>query len=295
MNDLTDMPTAPFREGENPGERIFHVHLVSDSTGETLEATVGAALVQFEGVRVQKHNWPLIRSAMQMERLMEDIREDPGLVMYTLVNPKIRQALEEGCQAANLPVLSILDPVINLLGTYFGVQASHSVGKQHMMDANYFRRIDALHYTMAHDDGQMTEELFEADIVLVGVSRSSKTPTSIYLANKGYKTANVPFVPNVPMPEELDHLKDTFVIGLTTSPDRLVAIRTNRLRSLHKDDDGCYTDEEHIKTEIAACRRYCSERGWPVLDVTRRSIEESAAAIIHKYHAWLEARREGSA
>jgi regulator of PEP synthase PpsR (kinase-PPPase family) len=266
----------------------FHLHLVSDSTGETLEAIISAALVQFEGVNVHKHYWPLVRSAMQMQRLMEDIAEQPGLVMYTLVNKEIRKVLEKSCMEANLPVLSILDPVINLLGSYFGQKASHKPGRQHTMDAHYFQRIDALHFTMAHDDGQLVEDVEQADIVLVGVSRSSKTPTSIYLANKGYKTLNVPFVPNCPMPIELDNLKNKFVLGLTTSAERLVQIRTNRLRSINESEEADYTDQERIQDEIKECRRYCTERGWQTIDVTRRSIEESAAAILHRYYAWFD-------
>lgn len=266
----------------------FHLHLVSDSTGETLEAIISAALVQFEGVNVHKHYWPLVRSAQQMKRLMEDITEDPGLVLYTLVNLEIRQALEDSCLEANLPVLSILDPVINLLGSYFGQKASHKPGRQHTMNSRYFQRIDALHFTMAHDDGVLVEDIDEADIVLIGVSRSSKTPTSIYLANKGYKTLNIPFVPSCPMPSELDTLKDKFVIGLTTSVERLSQIRTNRLRSINESEESDYTDIEAIKEEIKQCRLFCSKRGWPTIDVTRRSIEESAAAILAKYHQWVE-------
>ena len=282
-DNVPDGPNIPPQ-----GSAEFHLHLVSDSTGETLEAIISAALVQFEGVNVHKHYWPLVRSAMQMSRLMEDIAEQPGLVMYTLVNKEIRGVLEKACMEANLPVLSILDPVINLLGSYFGQKASRKPGHQHIMDANYFQRIDALHFTMAHDDGQLVEDVTEADIILVGVSRSSKTPTSIYLANKGYKTMNVPFVPGCPMPTELDTIEDKFVLGLTTSIDRLVAIRTNRLRSINEDENGDYTDRERIQNEIKECRRYCTERGWQTIDVTRRSIEESAAAILHRYYAWLE-------
>ena len=268
--------------------KTFHLHLVSDSTGETLEAIISAALVQFEGVKVQKHFWPLMRTTMQMERVLDDIREQPGLVMYTLVNPDIRAVLEEGCRTSNLPVLSILDPVINLLGSYFNREASHMPGRQHTMNAEYFQRIDALHFTMAHDDGQLAEEIPNADIVLIGVSRSSKTPTSIYLANKGYKTANIPFVPDCPMPEILNALPNTFVIGLTTSPDRLVQIRTNRLRSIKEEEEVDYTDLDLIREEVKQCRRYCTERGWPTIDVTRRSIEETAAAVLNRYNVWRQ-------
>lgn len=276
------------------GESDFHIHLVSDSTGETLEAIVNAALVQFEGVRVRKHNWPLIRSALQMNRLMEDISEDPGLVLYTLVNPDIRETLETACRENNMPILAILDPVINLLGNFFGQQAAQLPGRQHIMDGQYFDRIDALHFTVAHDDGQLAEDIPEADIILVGVSRTSKTPTSIYLANKGYKTLNVPFVPGVIMPPELDTAKDSFVIGLTTSPDRLVQIRTNRLRTVGEQRDTSYADMDQVKDEISACRRYLSERNWPVIDVTRRSIEETAAAIITRFNQWREEREDAA-
>jgi len=277
---------------EQQDTTIFHLHLVSDSTGETLEAIISAALVQFEGVNVHKHYWPLVRSAMQMTRLMEDIAEHPGLVLYTLVNREIRDVLEKSCMEANLPVLSILGPVINLLGSYFGQKASRIPGHQHTMGAHYFQRIDALHFTMAHDDGQLVEDVDQADIILVGVSRSSKTPTSIYLANKGYKTLNVPFVPGCPMPVELDNLGNKFVLGLTTSVERLVQIRTNRLRSINEDSEADYTDSNHIQDEIKECRRYCTQRGWQTIDVTRRSIEESAAAILHRYYSWLEQQPE---
>ena len=280
--------SSPEIETKKTTGKEFHLHLVSDSTGETLEAIISAALVQFEGVNVHKHYWPLIRTAMQMRRLMDDIVEHRGLVMYTLVNPEIREALEEGCIQANLPVLSILDPVINLLGSYFGQEASHKPGRQHMMDQHYFERIDALHYTMAHDDGQLAHDLDDADIILIGVSRSSKTPTSIYLANKGFKTANIPFVPNCPMPAALDSFQHKFVLGLTTSPDRLVQIRTNRLRSINEKEEADYTDLDFIREEVKQCRRYCTERGWPTLDVTRRSIEETAAAILNKHGQWQE-------
>lgn len=292
------LPTTPSSDAPagDGGEDVqpFHLHLVSDSTGETLEAIISAALVQFEGVHVRKHYWPLVRSAMQMERLMEDIGEQPGLVMYTLVNKEIRETLERCCMDVNLPVLSILDPVINLLGSYFGQKASHEPGRQHTMDAHYFQRIDALHYTMAHDDGQLVEDAQSADIVLIGVSRSSKTPTSIYLANKGYKTMNIPFVPGCPMPLVLDSLKNRFVIGLTTSVERLVQIRTNRLRAINEDETSEYTDREGILSEVKECRRYCTDRGWQTIDVTRRSIEESAAAILHRYYSWLETQPPGT-
>lgn len=277
----------------------FHVHLVSDSTGETLEALVSAALVQFEGVLVKRHFWPLVKTPVQMKRLMEDISKQSGLVMYTLVDQEIRSVLVEACQMEGLPTLAILDPVINILGTFFGREPSHLPGRQHLMDQEYFKRIDALHFTMAHDDGQLTEGLSKADIILVGVSRTSKTPTSIYLANKGFKTANVPFVPGCPLPEILGKMTNSFVIGLTTSPERLSQIRANRLKSLNegwgslnKGTETSYANIEKIQDEIRECKRYCRARNWPIIDVTRRSIEESAAAILSKYQYWRQQRLE---
>lgn len=265
---------------------IYHIHLVSDSTGETLESIANAALAQFKDRNVNRHYWPLMRTPIQMERVVDDIVETPGLVMYTLVNKEIRNVLEKKCRTLNLPILSVLDPVINLLGSYLGAKAARQPGLQHIMDAEYFDRIDAVHYTMAHDDGQMCEDLSGADIVIVGVSRTSKTPTSMYLANKGFCTANIPFVPNCPLPSGLDHVEDKFVIGLTTSPDRLIQIRENRLISLKEDDTSDYTDFELVREEVKLCRRLCSENSWPVIDVTRRSIEESAVAILNLYQKW---------
>lgn len=269
----------------------LHLHLVSDSTGETLEGLLQASLSQFEDVNTIKHHWPLIRTSKQMDRILEDINEHHGLVLYTIVNEEIRDTLEKGCKEKGLPVLAIMDPLINLLGSYFGVAPKGQAGRQHALDDNYFARIEALDFTMAHDDGQLTEDLHMSNIILVGVSRTSKTPTSIYLANKGYKTANVPFVPNCPMPPELDDAKDNFVIGLTTSPDRLSQIRTNRLNSLNERGVTDYTEVDRIKDEVKLCRKYCGERGWQVLDVTRKSVEETAASIIHKYHTWVESKK----
>lgn len=272
-------------------QRNHHLHLVSDATGETLEALAQAALAQFEGVSVTKHYWPMIRTARQMTRIMDDIQEKPGLVMFTLVDPEIRDALLQRCADLNIPCLSVLDPVIDVLAKHLGAKARAVVGRQHEMNAHYFKRIDALHYTMAHDDGQAAQNLMEADIILVGVSRTSKTPTSIYLANKGFKTANVPFVPNVPMPHELDSPElHCLIVGLTASPDRLMQIRTNRLRSLNENDDTDYVDLDTIKQEILQCRRFCAARSWPVIDVTRRSIEETAAAILNHYQKKFDER-----
>ena len=261
-----------------------HIHLVSDATGETLESMAKAALVQFEGIEVKKHFWPMIRTPRQMQFILDDIKAHPGLVLYTLVNEEIRDTLVTSCNDIGIPSLSLLQPIVDALGSYLGVEARARPGQQYVMDADYFERIEALQFTMAHDDGQLPDNVDEADIVLVGVSRTSKTPTSIYLANRGYRTANIPFVVGSQLPESLDRAKDCFIVGLTVSNDRLVQIRANRLQSIKDTDNHDYVDPEMVQDEITACRRYCTQRDWQVIDVTRRSVEETAAAIIHLYN-----------
>jgi hypothetical protein len=270
----------------------FHLHLVSDSTGETLEAVAKACLAQFEQAEPVKHFWPMIRSERQLDRVVEEIVERPGLVMFTLVNAAVRDRLQARCVTLGIPAISVLDPVLQAFGQFMGERATGLPGRQHQLDAAYFRRIDAVHFTMAHDDGIAPEDLNDADIVLVGVSRSSKTPTSIYLANRGYKTANIPLVPGVPPPEQLIKADRPLIVGLTTHLDRLIQVRRNRLRSLNQTDESDYVDEERVEAEVQAARRLFAQHGWPVIDVTRRSIEETAAAIMNLYIQRDERRSE---
>ncbi len=259
----------------------LHLHLLSDSTGETLENIAKAGLAQFEGVETIKHFWPMVRSQGHLDRIMLEIAQRPGLVIFTLVNNDIRQRLETRCHALGLPTVSALDPVIEALSQLLGQQALARPGRQHMLDGAYYARVEAIQYTIAHDDGIGAEDWEEADIILTGVSRSSKTPTSIYLANRGYKVANVPLVVEAPPPVSLYHLVHPLIVGLTTSPERLIQIRRNRLLSLNQSPETAYVDHEAVVAELAFARRIFSDRGWPVIDVTRRSIEESAAAIIN--------------
>ncbi|NML07347.1 pyruvate, water dikinase regulatory protein [Sphingomonas sp. G-3-2-10] len=258
----------------------LHLHLLSDSTGETLENIAKAALAQYDDVETLRHFWPMVRSEAHLERILREIAQNPGLVLFTLVNPDTRRTLESRCRAMGLPAIAPLDPVNHALSQLLGQEAKARPGRQHMLDAAYFARVDAIQFTIAHDDGIAAEDWEEADIVLAGVSRSSKTPTSIYLANRGYKTANIPIVVESPPPPELFRLKHPLVVGLTTSADRLVAIRRNRLLSLNQHPETAYVDQESVSREIAFARRMFADNGWPVIDVTRRSIEETAAAII---------------
>jgi regulator of PEP synthase PpsR (kinase-PPPase family) len=263
----------------------LHLHLVSDSTGETLESLVKAGLAQFSGVDAVKHYWPMVRSEGHLDRVLDEVARAPGLVLFTLVARSVRARLETRCAALGLPVIAVMDPVIEGLERMLGRQAASRPGGQHRMDEAYFGRIEAIHWTMEHDDGLLPHEWEQADLVLAGVSRSSKTPTSVYLANRGYKVANLPLVPGRPVPPELLGFDRPLIVGLTVTPDRLVMVRRNRIAALGRGggprlDDG-YADFESVVTEINQARRLFAERGWPVIDVTRRSIEETAAAILN--------------
>lgn len=269
------------------GRSYFHLHLVSDSTGETLIAVARAVAAQYEGVSAIEHVYPLVRSARQLDRVLAEIDAAPGIVLYTLVERDLAGALEEKCRELSCPHLSVLAPVHALLESYIGTSSTARPGAQHMLNAEYFKRIDAMNFTLMHDDGQLPKDLDEADVVLLGVSRTSKTPTSIYLANRGLKTANIPLVPGQMPPPALDEVKRALVVGLVASPERIVQIRQNRLLSLKADDDTAYVDRIAVAEEIALSRKLFARRNWPVIDVTRRSIEETAAAILdlHREHA----------
>jgi [pyruvate, water dikinase]-phosphate phosphotransferase / [pyruvate, water dikinase] kinase len=258
----------------------LHLHLLSDSTGETLENIAKAALAQYDDVETIRHFWPMVRTEAHLERILQEIAQNPGLVLFTLVNSETRRTLETRCRSLGLPAVAPLDTVTGALSGLLGQQAKARPGRQHVLDAAYFARVDAIQFTIAHDDGIGAEDWEEADVVLAGVSRSSKTPTSIYLANRGYKTANIPIVVESPPPRMLFELKHPLIVGLTTSADRLIQVRRNRLLSLNQAPETAYVDQEAVTREVAYARRMFADNGWPVIDVTRRSIEETAAAII---------------
>jgi [pyruvate, water dikinase]-phosphate phosphotransferase / [pyruvate, water dikinase] kinase len=260
---------------------FFHLHLVSDATGETLTTVARAAAAQYTKMSPVEHVYPLVRTQKQLDRALTEIEEAPGIVLYTLLEEDLVKRLEDHCRELSLPCLSILGPVLQLMRSYLGTETSHRVGAQHTLNAEYFKRIDALNYTMLHDDGQHIDELEQADVVLVGVSRTSKTPTSIYLANRGIKTGNVPLVPGITIPPQVEQLANPLVVGLYASPERIVQIRQNRLLGLKANqDDGQYVDQKAVAEEIMLSRRLCARHNWPIIDVTRRSIEETAAAVL---------------
>ncbi|MFC5371995.1 pyruvate, water dikinase regulatory protein [Brevundimonas faecalis] len=273
----------------------FHVHLVSDSTGETLNAMAKAVIARFDGVIPIEHIYALVRSPKQMERVLEEIAGAPGVVLHTLVDRELREQLEEGCRRLQTPQIGALDPLVGALSGYLGTNISTRVGAQHALDHGYFNRIGALDFAIAHDDGQGTvEQLEHADVVLCGVSRTSKTPTCIYLANRGIRAANVPLVPGQEDGERLTALKNPLVVGLTVSPDRLVQIRRNRLEGLNASRASDYVDHDAVREETVKARRAFERRGWPTIDVTRRSVEETAAAIINLLSERRSRRQDAS-
>jgi regulator of PEP synthase PpsR (kinase-PPPase family) len=244
-----------------------------------------ACLAQFEQCEPIEHVWSMIRSDRQVQKVVAGIEASPGVVLFTLVDEKIRASLIEACSRLSVPCIAVLDPVLEAFGEFLDTKAGHRPGRQHRLDADYFARIAAMDFAMVHDDGQAIEDLGAADVVLVGVSRSSKTPTCIYLANRGLKAANVPLVPGIGVPQALDALPSfaqggPLVVGLTNDPSALVAVRRNRLRLLNEMRETDYTDPESVRAEVQAARRLFTDRGWPVLETSRRSIEETAAAIL---------------
>lgn len=263
--------------------RSFHLHTVSDATGETLAAIAKAARVQYGQMRAIEHHHPLVRSQRELVRVIKDIEASPGIVLYTIFNKELAEELEQSCKALKIPCVPALQNILQVFESYLGTPSTPTVGGQHVLDADYFARIEALNFTMVHDDGHLPENLDDADIILVGISRTSKTPTSIYLANRGFKTANVPLVPGVPLPPKLENQTKAFVVGLVASAERIAQVRHNRViehAHTHLDD---YVDREAIAAEVAETRQLCARRGWPIIDVTRRSIEETAAAILRLY------------
>ncbi len=273
---------------QNQNENIaiyFHIHLVSDSTGETLVAMMKASCAQFRNATALEHLHSLVRSNEQMEATLINIEARPGIVLYTLFNPERRRRLEDRCAELNIPAVSILDPTLATLGRYLGAPIASEVGAQRNLDADYYKRIEALDYAMTHDDGQSVMGLKNADIILLGISRTSKTPTCIYLANRGYKAGNIPLVPGSAVPSVLDGFKKPFIIGLIAAPDRIVQIREQRMLGLNENGQIDYIDQSRVRDEIRDAKRMFLKKGYPVVDVTRRSIEETAAKIINLYQA----------
>jgi len=265
-------------------QRTFHLHMVSDATGETLVTLAKAVRVQYAQVRAIEHLHPLVRSRRELDRVLKDVEAAPGIVLYTLFNRELADALEQSCKQLNVPCVAPLKHLLQVFESYLGMASTPTVGGQHVLDADYFRRIEAMNFSMVHDDGHLPDNLNDADIILLGISRTSKTPTSIYLANRGLKTANVPLVPGMALPPQLEQKTKAFVVALVASPERIAQVRQNRVIEQAHGHLEEYVDRDAIAAEIAQTRQLCARHGWPIIDVTRRSIEETAAAIIRLYH-----------
>ncbi len=260
---------------------MFHIHLVSDATGETLNAIVNAALAQFEGVDVKVHSYALVRSEHQLHRSVDHIAISPGLVFFTLVNPRLREMLLNRCAALNIACVDVMERPVAELSRFLGSAETHRPGGQHEVDQRYLARIEALNFTIQHDDGQSLDTIREAEVILVGASRTSKTPTCVYLAIRGVRAANIPLVPGVGLPAVLTDRYAPLVVGLWVSPDRLVQVRRNRLSSMGEERSTNYIDLDSVRAEIAATRKIFEQHDWPQIDVSRRSIEETAAAVMN--------------
>jgi len=267
----------------------FHLHLISDATGETVQSVSRACLVQFENVTPVEHLWTLVRTARQVEKVIVGIEKNPGLVLFTVVDEDIRDQIQDACRRIGVPCVSVLQPIMMALGHFLNAEGHSEPGRQHVLSNEYYARIAAMDYAMAHDDGQATWNLEEADVLLIGVSRTSKTPTCIYLANRGVKAANIPLVTGVPIPDEVFTLKKPLIVGLTKDTKSLVQVRRNRLKMLNNDSDTPYADPDSVEAEVTQAKRLFTRHGWPVIDVTRRSIEETAAAIMTLRTQRLEA------
>jgi [pyruvate, water dikinase]-phosphate phosphotransferase / [pyruvate, water dikinase] kinase len=269
----------------------LHVHLISDSTGETVTTVARAAVSQFEDVVPVEHVWFFIRTRQQLEKVLAIVEVLPGLVIFTLASPELRHILQERCLALSAPCVPVLDSVMAALAGMLGSAGRPQIGRQHALDEGYFPRIAAIDHAMRHDDGLAFDNLEDADVVLVGVSRTSKTPTCVYLAHRGIKAANVPIVTDISQLDDLAKLQRPLIVGLTINPEQLAHIRRTRQRMLGLEQGdsnlfgGDYADLERIRGELVLARRLFARHKWPELDVTKRSVEETAAAIYQMVQA----------
>ena len=267
---------------EKNTKNTLTLHLVSDSTGETLKAVSSAAAAQFSELEYQQKTYPMVRTVTQLERVFKNIKEEKGVVFCTLVEEEVREKLEQFCKKENILYLPVMENIVSVLEEYTGFEAINKPGGQHILNDDYFKRIEAINYTLEHDDGQGQLNLENADVIVVGVSRTSKTPTCIYLANQGIKAANYPLVPHVGISEELENVKNTQVVALITSAHTLVEIRRKRSIELGLNNtDNDYIDIHKVEEEITTAKRIFANKGWPVIDITRRSVEETASAIMN--------------
>lgn len=263
-------------------KKSLTLHLISDSTGATLRAVSDAAAAQFTELIYQQKTYPMVRTITQLNRVLQTIKKEKGIVLCTLVEEEVREKLQKFCKKQDVLYFPVMENIVNVLEQYTGTKPINKPGGQHVVNDDYFKRIEAINYTLEHDDGQSQVNLEEADVIVVGVSRTSKTPTCIYLANQGIKAANYPLVPHIGISDELNEVKSTQVVALITSAHALVEIRRKRSVTLGISDlDNDYIDIHKVEEEITAAKRIFANKGWPVIDITRRSVEETSSAIMN--------------
>lgn len=261
----------------------IHIYLVSDSTGETVINVARSALAHFEDLHMEEHLWSLVRTKGQIDKLATALQKNKGIVMYTLVNEELQGYLREICSNLQILAIPVLLEVVSALSTYLGMKTINLPGRQHVLNEEYFTRISAINFALAHDDGQAYFDISNADIILVGPSRTSKSPTSIYLAYRGYKTANIPYVSGQKLPEIIEKLEKPLIVGLLVSPERLVDIRKNRINNLNDATNYNYIDYDKVQEEVLEAKKIYQKNKWPIIDVTKKSVEEAATNIISLY------------
>lgn len=273
----------------------LNLYLVSDSSGETVLSVSAACFAQFEGFEVEKFIWPLLRSKLHIDKLISEVEKSPGIVLYTVANDDLRAYLKDECKRVGGHAISAISHVIVEIQEYLGVNASRHVAgaKQLVLSAEYFKRMEAINFTLMHDDGKLSKEADQADIVIIGVSRTSKSPTSLYLSQRGYKVSNIPFIPSVGIGIDTEILKKSVVVGLTISPDHLKRIRINRLKDMTTVCfRGEYTDEQAIRDELLEAKKFFTKNNWPQIDVSGKAVEEISAEIINFYYEKIGDRKQ---
>ena len=267
----------------------YQIYLISDSTGETLDRIFLALKAQFKNIEYKVHSYSFTRTENQILKILEDAKKNENsVILYTIVDNNLAKNLANVSNEKKIPCFGVLGNLILNFSKILNQKASHEPSGQHVLNEEYYDRIEAIQFTMNHDDGNLTNDIEKSDIVLVGVSRTSKTPTSIYLANKGLKTSNIPLVNENSLPKKLrENPQITCVIGLNTEPERLVDLRKNRMNSLKETENIKYTNIENIKKEILNAKKTFQKYRWPSIDVTRKSVEETAASIIKIHEIYL--------
>ena len=261
------------------------LHLVSHASGELVEMLARNAVAQLEGIHVERKMWKMIRRMGQIPEILAAVASSPGYVLHSISHTDVREALEQGCERLGVPCQFALEPLISRLARHASAEVQFTASSGDAFDEDYYRRVEAMKYALAHDDGIASDDLAGADVIIVGVSRATKTPTCMYLASRGIKAANVPLVPGAPIPAALVSPQAPLVVGLIVDPGRLAMIRSARLKSLNQDADTSYADIDALRQEMLAARRLFVLHGWPIIDVTNRSIEQTAAMIIEKLEA----------